>query len=129
MTGEFAVSNAGIALAFDLISRAVPQLGGTDTVSHRLSVVLDELCSNMIRHDDTLPEDALFAVQLSRDGDHIVLTISDPGQPFNPFEYTHAQVPEIGGQGISLIKGLSSSVHYSRKDGRNMVSVALDLTD
>ncbi len=129
MTGEFAVSNAGIAQAFDLIARAVRSFDCAEAMTHRLSVVLDEICSNMIRHDHTLTDADRFSVEVARQENLIVLTISDPGQPFNPFEFAHTEVPEIGGQGISLVKGLSSSVNYSTKDGRNKVDVRIDLTD
>ena len=129
MTGEFPVSNAGIAGAFDLIARAVQQFDATDTIAHRLSVVLDELCSNMIRHDETLSPDNNFTVDVIRDGDVIALTIIDPGQRFNPFEFSHDQTPEIGGQGISLVKGLCSSVDHSYESGRNKVKVTINLID
>ena len=129
MTGEFAVSNDGIAQAFDLIARSIQQLDAPDTAAQRLSVVLDELCSNMIRHDETLTPESSFSVQLGRDGDDIVLTLSDAGQPFNPFEFKHDRVPEIGGQGINLIKGLCSSVEYLRENGKNKVKVKVSSID
>ena len=129
MTGEFAVSNDGIAQAFDLIARSVRQLDAPETAAQRLSVVLDELCSNLIRHDDTLTSDDVFSVHMGRDGDDIVLILSDTGQPFNPFEFKHDRVPDIGGQGINLIKGLCSSVEYSRENGKNKVKVIVSSID
>ena len=59
----------------------------------------------------------------------IVFTITDPGQPFNPFEHVHAEKPEIGGHGISLVKGLSCGVEYTREDGRNKVTVRINPAD
>ena len=126
VTVEFPISNAGMASAFETILRAVRDLGFPESASHRLAVILDELCSNMIRHDDTLTDADSFAVDIRRDGNVIVFTITDPGQPFNPFEHVHAEVPEIGGHGISLVKGLSCGVEYARKDGLNVVTVRID---
>ena len=126
MTAEFPISKAGMASAFETISRSVAELGFPEGASHRLAVILDELCSNMIRHDDTLTDSDSFAVDIRRDGNLITFTITDPGQPFNPFEHVHTEVPEIGGHGISLVKGLSCGVEYARKDGQNMVTVRID---
>ena len=126
MIGEFNVSNDGIAGAFDLIAQAVQNYDAPETVAHRLSIVLDELAANMIRHDDSLTPDQQFSVQVVRQCNLIVMKLSDPGQAFNPFGYSHDQVPEIGGQGIKLIKGLCSSVEYDRKDGRNEVTVTIN---
>lgn len=129
MAGEFPISNAGIAAAFDAITRETQAKGFPDGTAHRLAVILDELCSNMIRHDDTLSDQDSFALAVDRDGDRVLLTISDPGQPFDPFQHSHAELPEIGGHGISLVKGLSCGVEYTRNDGRNRVRVWVEPTD
>ena len=129
MTGDFPVSNAGIAGAFDLIARAVQQFDATDTIAHRLSVVLDELCSNMIRHDDTLSEATNFALDMAIEGGTVHMAVSDPGLPFNPLVFRHAETPEIGGHGISLVKGLSSAVAYSREDDRNVLRVSVEIEE
>lgn len=126
MTVEFPISNAGMASAFDTISRAVRELGFSEAASHRLAVILDELCSNMIRHDDTLNEADSFAMEIGRDGNLIAFTITDPGLPFNPFEHVDTEKPEIGGHGISLVKGLSCGVDYAREAGRNKVKILID---
>jgi len=129
MPGEFPISNAGIASAFDAITQETQEKGFPEGTAHRLAVILDELCSNMIRHDDTLSEQDSFALAVDRDGDRVLLTISDPGQPFDPFQHSHTEVPEIGGHGISLVKGLSCGVEYTRNDGRNRVRVWVDPAD
>ena len=129
VAAEFPISNAGMASAFETIAATVGELGFPEAASHRLAVILDELCSNMIRHDDTLTDSDSFAIDVRRDGTLIVFTITDPGQPFNPFEHVHAEKPEIGGHGISLVKGLSCGVEYTREDGRNKVTVRINPAD
>lgn len=129
MTNEFPVSNAGIAAAFEMIARAIQENGLPEGVAHRISVIVDELCSNMIRHDDTLSDKDSFAVDIKREGELILLTLSDPGQPFNPFTHSHDELPEIGGHGISLIKGLSHAVDYAREAGRNLVYIQMNPAD
>ncbi|MEM9059543.1 MAG: ATP-binding protein [Pseudomonadota bacterium] len=126
MTDEFPVSKAGLDRAFAFLTHAVGELGLSEAISHRLSIILDELCSNMIRHDETLSEADSFALRLERTEALVVLTILDPGRPFNPFEHKQDGIPEIGGHGINLIKGLAQSVDYSREDGKNKVEIALE---
>ncbi|MEL6996620.1 MAG: ATP-binding protein [Paracoccaceae bacterium] len=129
MTSDFPVSKAGLDQAFAFLAQSGAEFGLPEAVSHRLSIILDELCSNMIRHDGTLGAADSFALELDCGDDVVVLSIMDPGLPFNPFEHSQDKKPEIGGHGISLIKGLSRSVDYSRKNGQNKITIALDIAE
>ena len=125
MRREFPVSSAGLSAAFDFVAEAVESEGRDRTVAHRLSVILDEICANMLRHDDTLGEAERFSIELQPGEDETVLVISDPGRPFNPLEHRPGAAPAIGGHGLALIRGLSSSVLYERVEGRNRLTVAV----
>ena len=129
MRRDFPVSNAGLASAFEFISEFIKSVELDEGLVHRLSVVLDELCANMIRHDETLNSDTSFEIGMSLVDRIIQMEISDPGQPFNPLEFRHAERPEIGGHGIDLVKGLSSSVSYSREADRNVMRISIDSED
>ena len=129
MTKDFSVSNAGISAAFEFITQQVQSHGLNETIAHRLSVILDELCSNMIRHDSTLTEASRFTLELEPLSESVRLSISDPGIAFNPLEHQHDTMPEIGGHGISLVKGLSSDVRYERREDRNVITVVVDADD
>lgn len=125
MQGRFPVSDAGLAAAFGFVAECVSQLGFGQTVTHRLSVILDELCANMILHDPTLNDQTEFTVEVSAGDPGVRLTLSDPGQPFDPLQFRHEAQPEIGGHGITLVKGLAKSVSYDRVDNCNRMTVVV----
>ena len=127
MRGDFPVSNAGLGAAFEFISEFIRKAGVDEGLVHRLSVILDELCANMIRHDQTLSKATNFSLGLGIEGQTVQMVVSDPGQPFNPLAFRHAETPEIGGHGISLVKGLSSGVSYAREDERNVLRIAIEI--
>lgn len=125
MQRSFPVSTTGLAAASGFLSACVRQFGLGDTVANRFSVILDEICANMIRHDPTLHETAVFTLEVDPVDDGASLTISDPGQPFNPLDYRHDQLPEVGGHGITIVKGLASAVSYERRDETNRLTIVV----
>lgn len=129
MRNEFPVSNEGIQAAFDFIAARIASLGFGETIAHRLSIVVDELCANMIRHDNSLTANTNFSLEIQSDGQDTVLTVRDPGQPFNPLDYITQEIPEIGGHGINLVKGLATRITYDRIDDQNELTVAIDGSD
>ena len=129
MKADFAVSNDGIASAFEFIAESILKLNCDISFAHRLSVILDELCSNMIRHDETLTEESNFSVELHCLENSVSMQVRDAGQAFNALEYTQTEVPDIGGQGVNLIRGLASQASYSREAGQNVVTVSIDLKE
>lgn len=127
MSQSFPVSSGGLAHAFEFVRHAIVELRLNEALAHRISVILDELCSNMIRYDDTLTPETAFDVTLTRRDADLLLRISDPGQPFDPLAHQHHEIPEIGGHGISLVKGLSETIAYSREQGCNVLTMTLEI--
>ena len=126
MTGDFPVSSIGIRHAVDFVAAGTEELGADPRIAHRLSVVVDEMVANMIRHDETLSEVTTFALGLVIEAGGIRMTIRDPGIAFDPLAFEHNDVPEIGGHGINLVKSLSREVSYRRTGNRNELSVLVD---
>jgi anti-sigma regulatory factor (Ser/Thr protein kinase) len=128
MRREFALSSAGMAAAFDFIARTVAGQGRDAAVAHRLSVIVDEACANLIRHDGSLTEADRFSLELTEEGAATVLVICDHGRPFNPLEH-RAHEPraraDLGGHGLELIRGLASRVSYQRAGACNRLTVAI----
>ena len=125
MQRSFPVSNAGLAAASGYLAACMRELGLGEAVTHRFSVILDEICANMMRHDPSLDETTEFTLDIAPTEGGAQMTISDPGQPFNPLEFRHAAQPEIGGHGITLIKGLSNAVSYAHSGGMNRLTVTV----
>ena len=135
MRREFALSSAGLGAAFDFIRETVARRGGDETVARRLSIIVDEICGNLIRHDGSQTEAHRFTLELTEDGDATVLIICDPGRPFNPTgrgaagrragERLTACTAGIGGFGLDLVRGLASRVRYERSGGYNRLTVSI----
>lgn len=92
----------------------------------RIGVIFDEIASNVVRCSGASD----FHVRVIR-GENLTLIVSDSGTPFDP---TKAEDPDvtasaedrkIGGLGLFLVKKMSKSFSYERKDDRNVVTVVL----
>jgi anti-sigma regulatory factor (Ser/Thr protein kinase) len=135
MRRDFALSGAGLGAAFDFIGETVARRGGDRGVARRLSIIVDEICGNLVRHDGSLTEAHRFTLELTDDGDGTVLVICDPGRPFDPTGQRvvddraagqrHEGAARIGGFGLELVRGLSSRVRYERADGCNRLTVSI----
>lgn len=126
MRRSFPVSNAGLTEAFEFLSAELPGMARAEGLAHRFAVILDEICANMIRHDISLDESTEFMLELAPHGNGASLVISDPGHPFDPLAFRHKEQPEIGGHGITLVKGLSTAVRYERCGDRNRLTIIID---
>jgi len=96
-------------------------------INPRVSVVFDEIGSNVIRCSGS----DVMRVRLAREGDDLVLTISDRGKPFDPTALPEPDVTlgaeerEVGGLGMFMVKKMSRSFVYRRENDMNVVTVAL----
>ena len=125
MRERFCVSSAGLSRAFDFVASAVETAGLPDSVSKRLAVIVDEVCSNMIRHNAALSQSDMFELSLMPGQAEITLVISDAGSAFDPLHDKPSDVREIGGHGLAIIQGLASDVSYQRKNDRNVLTITL----
>jgi anti-sigma regulatory factor (Ser/Thr protein kinase) len=125
MRRDFPVSSAGIRAAFDFIGESVARLGRDAAVAHRLSIIVDEVCANMIRHDGSLTEGDRFSLEVAEESAATVLVISDPGRPFDPLKHRAEPAAGTGGHGLALIRGLSSRACYERIGARNRLTVSI----
>ena len=104
---------------------------GQGAMEHRLTLVLEELLTNVIAYgyDDDEAHDINVHIDLSEG----VLTsvFEDDGRPFNPYE---AQKPvmtgplenrTVGGLGIHLILTIMDNVDYERVDNRNRLTMSM----
>jgi len=88
-------------------------------------VVLDEVLSNVRRHafGDRRAHDVELDFHL--EPDLLTLAVADSGRPFDPLSLrppdTTAPLAErpVGGLGVLIIRSLTESQSYERRDGRN----------
>ncbi|HTX88829.1 MAG TPA: SpoIIE family protein phosphatase [Bacteroidales bacterium] len=93
-------------------------------------LILEELVSNIIFYAYEDPGMHSIRIRLEKQGDHLVLTVTDDGKPFNLMEIPDdadyrepAENRKVGGLGIHFIKTLAGKIEYSRTGDRNIVKV------
>lgn len=116
---EFPVSREGIREALDALLADAGAKGVPRPVALRIAVIVDEYCSNLIRHDSTIAADSMFSVSLERVPEGAAITIRDQGQPFDPTIPRQVAPDAIGGQGLAVMRGLSRRLEYHTADGWN----------
>ena len=96
--------------------------------SPKPAIVMDEIVSNIVRCSGAKD----FAIGLEQADEGLVMTFSDAGKAFDPT--TEAETPDVGaaledrgvgGLGIFMVKKMSKSVSYVRRDGRNVLTVVM----
>ncbi len=125
MRESFCVSSAGLSRAFDFVASAIETAGLSDSVGQRIAVIVDKVCSNMIRHNQALSQDDLFELDLMPGQAETKLVISDTGSAFDPLSDRPSEIRDIGGHGLEIIRGLASDVSYQRKNDRNILTITL----
>jgi serine/threonine-protein kinase RsbW len=107
-------------------------LSDDDTFNIRL--VLDESVINVIVHGYEDSAEHEIHVRLGIHDGAVTIVIDDDGIPYNPLE---APAPRfdlpveqrrIGGLGVHIMKTLARSLEYKREDGRNRLTIVLDVS-
>lgn len=98
----------------------------------RLTLVVEELFVNTVRHGYRGGSDAPVWIRLTGDGSAIRLTYEDHAPPFNPFAEGNAELPESpaeaqreGGLGVYLARRLTAEPEYAYLFGRNRLRLTL----
>ena len=123
---SFEPTQGGIAQASEWLDAVLESLGA-DKLGAALHVILDEICSNIVKHSGA----SVFEVGIERteDGEGVRLTFSDDGVAYDPLTHTDpdttlsASERPIGGLGILMVKKMSRAVAYRRAGDRNILTV------
>ncbi|MBQ7739894.1 MAG: ATP-binding protein [Eubacterium sp.] len=68
-------------------------------------------------------------IEVSREGDDVIIVVKDSGTPYNPLEKTDpdislsAEERQIGGLGIFLVKKNMDFVSYAYEDSKNIFTM------
>jgi sigma-B regulation protein RsbU (phosphoserine phosphatase) len=102
-------------------------------VSQKVSIVFDDLLNNIISYGFSDDEEHEIEIDVAYSPDKLVITITDDGIPFNPFDQVGPDISlsieerDIGGLGVLLIKELMDEYHYQRHSNSNVVTLTLFL--
>jgi anti-sigma regulatory factor (Ser/Thr protein kinase) len=120
---------AEIARLVDAVESFGTHAGLSSDLTYRLTLSLDEIVSNVIRHGYSDTNDHVVEVRLSIHDGVVTSVIEDDGHPYDPRE---SPEPDLsmpveqrgpGGLGIFLVRQMMDSIDYARRDGRNVLTV------
>ena len=129
---SFPPKQEGIAAASDFLDECIGK-SGTENIPDfhpvlpALHVILDEICSNIVKHSGA--SGFLVEVELVAADPGVKLTFVDDGKPYNPVSHADpdtslpADDRPIGGLGIMMVRKMSDSMGYERSHDRNFLSV------
>jgi anti-sigma regulatory factor (Ser/Thr protein kinase) len=96
-------------------------------VRMRLSLLVEELFTNTVRHGHGKDTDEPVVVALKPEPGRLTVTYEDtapPHDPFTPPPRPASDEPRVGGIGLLLIAALSRP-EYRYADGRNRISLVI----
>ena len=105
-----------------------------DDVVFRLTVALDEVVTNIVRHafDRQGGHDILLGITV--DERFVTAVVEDDGPPFDLRSVAPADVDApiefrpIGGLGVHLVRSLTHALEYRREGARNIVTLTFAAT-
>lgn len=90
-----------------------------------VSLALEEVLSNVLRHGCTPGVDHVIEVRFASDAEGIEFEITDDGTPYDPLSRPDPDVTlpleqrRAGGLGVFLVKKIGDDVRYERRGERN----------
>jgi len=112
---------------------ALSAAGVPERVRMEVTLVLEEVLSNTVRHGYPGGARDTIRVSAQRDHDRLHLRFDDGAVEWNPLahELPDIDLPleerDVGGLGVMLVRELSESAHYERRNGRNQLSLVIRL--
>ena len=125
---SFIPTQGGIAAASAFLDECFGRLEGVKTSCLPvLHVILDEICSNIVKHSGA----SFFemGVELLAESGGVKLTFADDGVPYDPLSHEDpdtslpADKRPIGGLGIMMVRKMADSMSYARTRDRNFLTV------
>ena len=99
------------------------------SLSASLHIVLDEICSNIVKHSGASGFEVDIGIEESARS--VKMTFTDDGVAYDPLSHADpdttlpAEARPIGGLGIMMVKKLASGLSYRRTRNRNFFTVEL----
>lgn len=99
-------------------------------VSSQLSLVLDELLTNIISYAYKDENEHTITISLEKENHRLLIEVIDDGVEFNPLLYPEPDLNpnlserKIGGLGIHIMKKMTHSCSYTRNNGCNILRLS-----
>ncbi len=102
----------------DYILENARAFGFTDDEAYKISLAVDEACSNLIRHAFMFDDSRTIQLFIETTDNSFIVNIVDDGSPFNPLEVPLQNMKEYmeqmkrGGLGIHLMRSVMDNITY-----------------
>lgn len=114
--------------SLDIINGALSEMLGNTDAMRSAALVAEELFANIVTYSGAKDAELI----LSSSPSSLKMRFSDDGEPFDPSsadpEMKDPDLLDLGGMGIPLVRRMSKSFSYERADGKNIVTLELDLS-
>lgn len=100
-----------------VIHKAI-EFGFNEEEAFRISLAVDEACSNLIRHAFKMDASQMICVIIQSDSNEFIVDIQDMGFPFNPLDVAPPEMMEYfkqfkkGGLGIHIMRSVMDEISY-----------------
>ncbi|QJB55664.1 ATP-binding protein [Pseudodesulfovibrio sp. zrk46] len=110
------------------------EVGLAPKIVFHLTLVLDELVTNIIDYGYADFDEHPIDVTIGYDDPIITIRLVDDAEPFNILEAPEPELDkpleerdrQIGGMGVHLVKNMVKHIDYQRKDGKNILTLTKD---
>lgn len=117
-----------IELVQVVLKDTLDQLGVEDDARHWIDVAVREAVANAIKHGNAQNPDKQVHIDLTLDGDELIIRIEDEGVGFDPASVGDPLAPENllrpNGRGIFYMKSFMDDIQYGlRPEGGTVVTM------
>ena len=115
------------------ISNLARQHGFQDDDVNKISIAVDEACTNIIKHGYNFAPDHDIDIEVIREGNEFEILISDNGKQFDPNSVATPDMKEYlshyrrGGLGMYLMKRIMDKVEFNFRRDRNVLRMIKSL--
>lgn len=130
----FSARMDSLPLATGFVQAFCAQQGVAADSTLRLTLVVEELFTNAIRHGHGGDNDAPVRIQVGVDAVQLWLCFEDSAPRFDPLQYLKDSAPDPdverdrpGGWGLQLVAQMAERFDYAHADGWNRLQLVLKL--
>lgn len=102
----------------DFVLRKAMEFGFSEDEAYKISLAVDEACTNLIRHAFKLDTHNKICVEIEESKGKFNVKISDSGSPFDPLTVESPDMKEYfkqyrhGGLGIHIMRSVMDDIKY-----------------
>ncbi len=122
-----------VSLLPGFVDRVQEQNNLTPDLAARINLALEEAVCNVIQYAYPEGTTGKMSLEAVKEGNRLRFSLTDGGKVFDPTAVPEADISAsvedrpIGGLGIHLIRSIMDSVRYERKDGKNVLTLIINL--